>query len=75
MNPLSTDPDFYRKVVGMMQQSKEGLKIDITGSLMTFYLRGKRVGEMNTAEFYKMSVNEVWKTLGVSNDYKKDWLV
>lgn len=75
MNPLTTDPDFYRKVVGMMQQSKNNLRININGNTLSFWLSGKHIGDMNGAEFYKMTVNEVWKQLGVSNEQKKNWLI
>lgn len=75
MNPLGTDPDFYRKVVGMMQQTKNNLKINIHGNTLSFWMNGKHIGDMNGAEFYKMTVNEIWKQLGVDNEHKKHWLV
>lgn len=75
MNPLGTDPDFYRKVVGMMQASKNNLRITINGNTLSFWMQGKHIGDMNGADFYKMTANEVWKQLGVSNEQKKNWLV
>lgn len=68
---LQSDPDFYTKVVGMMQSSKNQLRITINGNQMQFFLSGKSLGIMTTAEFYKMSVNEIWSLLGVSNEHKK----
>jgi|TARA_B100001094_G_scaffold104007_1_gene100336 hypothetical protein len=73
MNPLGSDPDFYRKVVGMMQQSKQNLKINIHGNELSFWLNDKHIGNINGAEFYKMTANEIWKQLGVSNEHKKRW--
>jgi len=68
---LQHDPDFYLKVIGMMQTSKNQLKITLNGNHLQFFLNGKSLGIMTTAEFYKMSVNEIWSLLGVSNEHKK----
>jgi len=68
---LEKDPDFYRKVVGMMQSSRNPLKIEVVGNELIFTLGGKRIGEMGTAEFYRMSVKEIWSHLGVSHEHQK----
>ena len=68
---LEKDPDFYRKVVGMMQSSKNLLKIQIQGNEMIFSLNGKLIGKMGTAEFYRMSVKEIWSYLGVNHEHQK----
>lgn len=75
MNPLSTDPDFYRKVVGMMQQSKNNLKITVSGNTLSFWLQGKHIGDLNGADFYKMTVKEIWNQLGVNHEHRKSWLL
>ena len=72
---IAQDPDFYLKVVGMMQQSKNKLQITIHGNVLAFYISDKHVGNINAAEFYKMTPREVWKTLGVSNEHKKNYLL
>jgi hypothetical protein len=72
---IQQDPDFYLKVVGMMQQSKNKLQIVIHGNMLAFYLNDKRVGDISAAEFYKMTPREVWKTLGVSDEHKKNYLL
>jgi len=68
---LQHDPDFYLKVIGMMQTSKNRLKITVTGNNLQFFLNGKSLGIMTTAEFYKMSVQEIWNLLGVSHEHRK----
>lgn len=68
---IETDPDFYRKMVGMMQSSKRLLKVQVIGNTMHFSLDGKMIGELGTAEFYRMSVKEIWEYLGVSHDHQK----
>jgi catechol-2,3-dioxygenase len=72
---IAQDPDFYLKVVGMMQQSKNKLQIVIHGNTLAFYLNDKHIGNIGAAEFYKMKPNEIWKTLGVSNEHKKNYLL
>lgn len=72
---IQQDPDFYLKVVGMMQQSKSKLQITIHGNVLAFYINDKHVGNVNAAEFYKMTPREVWKTLGVSDEHKKNYLL
>ena len=74
-DPLSTDPDFYRKVVGMMQQSKNNLRITVNGNTLSFWLQGKHVGDINGAEFYKMTTREIWNQLGVNDDHQKKRLL
>lgn len=74
-DPLGTDPEFYMKVVGMMQASTPKLQITVNGNRLAFYLADKYIGELTTAEFYKMKPNEVWKALGVSDVYKKGYLL
>ena len=71
---LQSDPDFYLKIVGMMQTSQNMLKIEVVGNTMYFKLNNKNAGVLTTAEFYKMSVNEIWNFLGVSNDHKKGYI-
>ena len=68
---LEQDPDFYRKVAGMMQSSKALLKINVVGNQMTFSLDGKESGSLGTAEFYRMSVKEIWSQLGVGYEHQK----
>jgi len=68
---LEKDPDFYRKVIGMMQISKHMLKIEVRGDTMYFKLNGTDIGTMNTADFYKSTVKEIWQRLGVSYDNQK----
>ncbi len=72
---IQQDPDFYLKVVGMMQQSRNKLQITIHGNVLAFYINDKHVGNVNAAEFYKMTPREVWKTLGVSDEHKKNYLL
>ena len=72
---IAQDPDFYLKIVGMMQQSKNKLQITIYGNVLAFYINDKHVGNVNAAEFYKMTPREVWKTLGVSDEHKKNYLL
>jgi len=67
--------NFYLKFVGTMQQSKNKLQITIHGSVLAFYINDKHVGNVNAAEFYKMTPREVWKTLGVSDEHKKNNLL
>jgi len=74
-DPLGTDPEFYTKVVGMMQASTPKLHITVNGNRLSFYLADKHIGDMSTAEFYKMKPNEVWKALGVADVYKKGYLL
>ena len=74
-DPLGTDPEFYTKVVGMMQASTTKLHITVNGNRMSFYLADKHIGDMTTAEFYKMKPTEVWKALGVADVYKKGYLI
>ena len=68
---IEKDPDFYRKVVGMMQSSRNLLKIEVVGNELTFSLNGKQIGKLGTAEFYRMSVKEIWSHLGVSHEHQK----
>lgn len=68
---LEKDPDFYRKVVGMMQSSRHMLRIDLNGNELSFTLNGKHIGKMGTAEFYRMSVKEIWSQLGVNHEHQK----
>lgn len=74
-DPLGTDPEFYTRVVGMMQASTPKLQITVNGNRLSFFLADKHIGDMSTAEFYKMKPNEVWKALGVSDVYKKGYLL
>ena len=71
---IETDPEFYRKVVALNQTSKNKLKLTVTGETIHFYLSDKHVGEMNTGLFFRLTPQEIWKTIGVSSDFKKDWL-
>ena len=71
---IETDPEFYRKVVAMNQTSKQKLKITVSGDVVRFYLSDKHVGDINTGLFFRLTPQEIWKTLGVSSDFKKDWL-
>ena len=73
--PLGTDPEFYTKVVGMMQASTPTLHITVNGNRLSFYLADKHIGDMSTAEFYKMKPTEVWKALGVADVYQKGYLL
>jgi len=68
---IEKDPDFYRKVVGMMQSSRNLLKIEVAGNELAFSLNGKHIGKLGTAEFYRMSVKEIWSHLGVSHEHQK----
>jgi hypothetical protein len=43
--------------------------------VLAFYINDKHVGNINAAEFYKMTPREVWKTLGVSDEHKKNYLL
>tara|TARA_Y100000004_G_C8860596_1_gene388887 strand:+ start:608 stop:829 length:222 start_codon:yes stop_codon:yes gene_type:complete len=71
---IETDPEFYRKVVALNQTSKHKLKLTVTGETVHFYLSDKHVGDMNTGLFFRLTPQEIWKTIGVSDDHKKGWL-
>jgi len=71
---IEQDPEFYRKVVAMNQTSKHLLKITVSGDTVRFYLSDKHVGDMATGLFFRLTPQEIWQTLGVSSDHKKDWL-
>lgn len=68
---LEKDPDFYRKIIGLNQTCKLKLTITISGPMLRFVLDGKDLGTMAAAQFYSMSVDDIWKTLGVSDGYLK----
>ena len=74
-DPLGTDPEFYTKVVGRMPASTPKLHITVNGNRLSFYLADKHIGDMSTADFYKMKPNEVWKALGVADVYQKGYLL
>jgi hypothetical protein len=71
---IEQDPEFYRKVVAMNQTTKLKLKITVSGDTLSFYLADKHIGDMNSGIFFRLEPQEIWKTLGVSNDHKKSWL-
>ena len=71
---IGQDPEFYLKVVAMNQLTTNKLKIVVAGDSVTFYLGDKRVGDMNTGLFFKLTPNEILKTIGVSNEHRKSWL-
>ena len=73
-DPLGTTPS-SGKVVGMMQASTPKLHITVNGNRLSFYLADKHIGDMSTAEFYKMKPTEVWKALGVADVYQKGYLL
>ena len=56
------------------QLTTNKLKIVVAGDNVTFYLGDKRVGDMNTGLFFKLTPNEILKTIGVSNEHE-GWLV
>lgn len=71
---IQTDPEFYRKVVALNQITAQKLKITVSGDNIRFYINGKCAGDMNSGLFFKLTPNEILKTIGVSNDHKKEWL-
>tara|TARA_R100000995_G_scaffold18469_2_gene7586 strand:+ start:8902 stop:9129 length:228 start_codon:yes stop_codon:yes gene_type:complete len=71
---IQTDPEFYRKVVALNQITTRKLKITVSGDSVRFYVSDKHVGDMNSGLFFKLTPNEILKTIGVSNDHKKSWL-
>ena len=72
---IQTDPEFYRKVVALMQTTKHKLRIVVTGDTVHFYVADKHIGDMNTAMFFKSEPNDIWKILGVSNANRKGYLL
>jgi hypothetical protein len=74
MGMIQTDPEFYRKVVALNQMTKRKLKITVSGNSLRFYISDRQVGDMNSGLFFKLTPNEILKTLGVSDDHKKSWL-
>ena len=72
---IGQDPAFYRKVVALNQITTNKLKIVVSGDNVTFYLGEKRVGDMNTGLFFKLTPTEILKTIGVSNEHRKGWLI
>jgi len=71
---IQTDPEFYRKVVALNQITTRKLKITVSGDSVRFYVSDKHVGDMNSGLFFKLTPNEILKTIGVSDDHKKNWL-
>ena len=71
---IQNDPEFYRKVVALNQITTRKLKITVSGDSVRFYVSDKHVGDMNSGLFFKLTPNEILKTIGVSNDHKKSWL-
>lgn len=71
---IEQDPEFYRKVVALNQTSKHKLKLTVVGDNVRFFISDKHVGDINTGMFFRLTPQEIWKTLGVSSDHKKDWL-
>jgi hypothetical protein len=72
---IQQDPEFYRKVVALNQITANKLKIVVSGDNLTFYLGEKRAGDMNTGLFFKLTPTEILKTIGVSNEHKKNYLL
>ena len=72
---IQTDPEFYRKVVALNQITTRKLKITVSGDNVRFYLSDKHVGDMNSGLFFKLTPSEILKTIGVSNEHRKGYLV
>ena len=71
---IQTDPEFYRKVVASNQITTRKLKITVSGDSIRFYISDKHVGDMNSGLFFRLTPNEILKTIGVSNEHRKSWL-
>ena len=71
---IQTDHEFYRKVVALNQITTRKLKITVSGDNVRFYLSDKHVGDMNSGLFFRLTPNEILKTIGVSNEHRKSWL-
>ena len=72
---IQTDPEFYRKVVALNQITTHKLKITVSGDSVRFYISDKYVGDMNSGLFFKLTPSEILKTIGVSNEHRKGYLV
>ena len=71
---IQTDPEFYRKVVALNQITTRKLKITVSGDSIRFYISDKHDGDMNSGLFFRLTPNEILKTIGVSNEHRKSWL-
>ena len=71
---IQTDPEFYRKVVALNQITTRKLKITVSGDSIKFYISDKHVGDMNSGLFFRLTPNEILKTIGVSNEHRNSWL-
>jgi|TARA_Y100000015_G_scaffold39877_1_gene44180 hypothetical protein len=72
---IGQDPEFYLKVVALNQITTNKLKVVVAGDNVTFYLGDERVGDMNSGLFFKLTPKEILKTIGVSNEHRKGWLL
>ena len=72
---IQTDPEFYRKVVALNQITTRKLKVTVSGDSVRFYISDKHVGDMNSGLFFKLTPSEILKTIGVSNEHRKGWLI
>ena len=72
---IQTGPEFYRKVVALNQITTRKLKITVSGDSVRFYISDKHVGDMNSGLFFKLTPSEILKTIGVSNEHRKGYLV
>ena len=72
---IQTDPEFYRKVVALNQITTRKLKITVSGDSIRFYISDKHVGDMNSGLFFRLTPNEILKTIGVSNEHRRGWLI
>ena len=55
-------PRVLSQVVALNQITTNKLKIVVSGDNVTFYLGEKRVGDMNTGLFFKLTPTEILKT-------------
>jgi hypothetical protein len=65
---LPNNNDAVRKILGMIQSSEGMLRITVQNDILLFRYNGSTVGMLTTAEFEKMSANEILHFLGVEND-------
>ncbi len=72
---IQSDPEFYRKVVALNQITTHKLKITVSGDNLRFYISDKHAGDMNSGLFFKLTPSEILKTIGVSNEHKKNYLL
>jgi hypothetical protein len=68
---LEKDEDFYRKWVAILAQtSVRPLIMKSKGNTLIFFHGNKKIAEMNTVLFYKLSIKEIIGIIGVPRNDK-----